>query len=94
MTSKPKKPLIKAWEVVTCKNGHPCYVVIKPIYRDDQDLTGYAVGLVDTKGSTHEECPTCKEPIWSEDKKSGTMIVHIKGKKRHGLSPIGKGFVY
>lgn len=94
MTSKPKKPLIKAWEVVTCKNGHPCYVVIKPIYQDDQDLTGYAVGLVDTKGSTHEECPICKEPIWSEDKKSGTMIVHIKGKKRHGFSPIGKGFVY
>ena len=94
MTKKPKKPLIKAWEVVTCKNGHPCYVVLKPIYPEDTDLTGYAVGLVDTKGNTCEECPTCKEAIWHEDKKSGTMIVYVKGKKRKGINPVGKGFVY
>ena len=91
---KQKKPLIDAWEVVTCKNGHPCYIVVKPVYEDNNDLIGYGIALVDTKGSTHEECPTCKEPIWSEDKKSGTMTLHIKGKKRKGFSPVGRGFVY
>lgn len=91
---KQQKPLIKAWEVVTCKNAHPCYLVVKPVYADSEDLIGYAISLVDTKGKNHEECPTCKEVIWTEDEKKQHMILYVRGKKRTGFCRKGRGFVY
>lgn len=87
-----KKPLINAWEVVTCENGHPCYIVVRPIYGDEEDLSGYATQVEETGGETQEICPRCDKPIWHLEPDK-TVSIYVKGKKRKGLLARGTGFI-
>jgi hypothetical protein len=75
------KLIARAWEIVTCANNHPCYIVLRDVYsgapirKEDFTEIGGAPKLI-TQTPISYRCPVCEMYIFDM---SG---FHIRGELR------------
>ena len=75
---------IKAWEVLTCKKGHPMWLALKP-YKHGQEYWETERSLMKLGGDdTHDmkawTCQECGERAF--EGKYGQWIFYVKGEER------------
>lgn len=76
---------IKAWEVLTCLNGHPMYIVVCPIKRDDPLSEPFrGVSLQEGLGVGWDKSWGCQKCDARSHRYMGghKFIFYVKGKER------------
>lgn len=78
---------IKAWEVLTCPNGHPMWLVVRPVLRNGyswNDGPSPTIGLGGVpdvpKCKQGWDCPKCGKRAYSGERPP--WVFYVKGEER------------
>lgn len=82
-----EEPFIKPWDVLTCSEGHPLLIAIRPIAPDDIFNWSNYAPLVKIEQDLPSRCPICgRDPFpWSMDCEHpirGHLDCYVRGKRR------------
>ena len=84
---EPKRLMAKAFDVMTCPDNHPVYLLVSKVYAGDMFNSGKFVPLNGSKtpagyATTGEYvCPICKKEIFNRFNSDGVAI-YIRGELR------------
>jgi hypothetical protein len=81
MSNPEKKQVAKAWEVITCSNGHPMYLIVQKIYEGQINYwLEFNKATVPLNGHNHEiHCNKCGKCFnWRDQDQQLHFYIHGK----------------
>lgn len=86
---------LKPWEVIVCKNGHPCYISTRNVGTEPSNHETWGLVAFDGVSVDDNCCPKCKAKVfrghfWVQSMKNGRKEHHSRGNGNYIDSETGE----